>query len=518
MIRATLKSLLSRKLRLILSGLAVILGVMFVSGSFVLTDTLTRSFDQLFAGVFANTSVQVSAVPKVGAGQFDDSERVTSTLTQADLERVRGVDGVASATGVAFADGARLIGSDGKTVPTVGPPRFGADWPSQASSVELRQGRGPTADNEIAINAALAVDAGVKVGDQVGVLTLQPRQTFTLVGIFGYPGGRDSQGGAQVVAFTLPVAQRLMLGQPDVFSNVDVKAEPGISDDQLRDRVAAALGDGYQVKTGKQLADDQATQLQTGLKFFNYILIGFASVSLFVAVFLILNTFSIIVAQRTSELALLRAIGASRRQVIGSVVLEAVVVGLLSSVIGLGLGIGVGTLLAKVFSNFGGGGLELASIGVPMAAWISAFAVGLGITVVAALIPAFRAARIAPVAALRESATRPLTRLTIAGSVVLGLARCATLGLLTPAARASGPSSAACCSPLSAQPRRARGPTGGKPDRAAVCILGAGRLGRLKPAATRRTVTAAALMVGIALITGINTVFVSAKQSVTKIG
>ena len=136
MIRATLKSLLSRKLRLILSGLAVVLGVMFVSGSFVLTDTLSRSFDQLFTGIFADTAVQVSAAPKVGAGQFDDSERVTSTIPAAEVDRIRAVDGVASATGAAFADGARLIGSNGKVVPSTGPPRFGADWPSQASGVE----------------------------------------------------------------------------------------------------------------------------------------------------------------------------------------------------------------------------------------------------------------------------------------------------------------------------------------------------------------------------------------------
>jgi putative ABC transport system permease protein len=357
------------------------------------------------------------------------------------------------------------------------------------------------------------------------VLTLEPRKTFTLVGIFGYPGGRDSQGGAQVVTFTLPVAQQLMLGQPDVFSNVDVKAVPGISDDQLRDRVAAALGDGYQVKTGKQLADEQATQLQTGLKFFNYILIGFASVALFVAVFLILNTFSIIVAQRTGELALLRAIGASRRQVIGSVLLEAVAVGLLSAVIGLGLGIGVGTLLAKVFSSFGGGGLELASIGVPAAAWISAFAVGIGITVLAALIPAVRASRIAPVAAMRESSAsdKPLTKLTIAGGVVLGLGAVSlTLGLTD---NTGGQNlwailggvllafiGTALLTPLIARP--------------VASVIGRlfafsvpGRLGRLNAGRNpRRTaITAAALMVGIALITGINTVFTSAKQSVTKI-
>ena len=143
MIRATLKSLLSRKLRLLLSGLAVILGVMFVSGSFVLTDTLTRSFDQLFSNAFANTDVQVSAQPKLAQDQFEDSERVTSTLTPDDVDRIRAVDGVASATGVAFGEGARLIGANGKTVASVGPPRFGADWPSQAESRGATRGPRP---------------------------------------------------------------------------------------------------------------------------------------------------------------------------------------------------------------------------------------------------------------------------------------------------------------------------------------------------------------------------------------
>jgi putative ABC transport system permease protein len=524
-IRATLKSLLSRKLRLLLSGLAVILGVMFVSGSFVLTDTLTRSFDQLFSTAFANTDVQVAAQPKLPEGEFEDSERVTATLTPSDVDRIRAVDGVASANGVVFGEGARLIGANGKTVASVGPPRFGADWPSQADDLELRDGRGPAADNEIAINAALANAAAVKVGDQVGVLTLQPRKTFTLVGIFGYPGGRDSLGGSQLVTFTLPVAQELILGQPGVFSNVDIKTAPGVTDEQLRDRVAAALGDGYVVKTGQQLADDEASALGEALTFFNYILIGFASVSLFVAVFLILNTFSIIVAQRTRELALMRAIGASRNQVIGSVLLEAVAIGLLSSVIGLALGIGVGALLARVFSNFGGGGLELAGLGVPLAAWISAFAVGIGVTVVAAMIPAIRAARIPPVAAMRDAATpdRPLTRLTIAGSLVLGLGAAAlTLGLTDNAgdqglwAILFGVLLAfvgtALLTPLVARP------VAGLIGRLFAFSV-PGRLGRLNAGRNpRRTaITAAALMVGIALITGINTIFVSAKQSVTKV-
>jgi putative ABC transport system permease protein len=524
-IRATIKSLLSRKLRLILSGLAVILGVMFVSGAFVLTDTLSRSFDQLFAGVFANTDVQVSAKPNLAAGAFDDNERVTTTIPAAEVDTIRGIPGVASATGVAFADGARLIGSNGKVVSSAGPPRFGADWPSQSGNVRLREGRGPTADNEIAINASLAKAGNVKVGDTVGVLTLQPRKPFTIVGVFGYPGGEDSQGGSQVIAFTLPVAQELMLGQAGAFSNVDVKAAPGVSDEQLRDRVASALGSGYQVKTGQQLADEQASSLQQVLKFFNYILIGFASVSLFVAIFLILNTFSIIVAQRTRELALLRAIGANRRQVIGSVLLEAVVVGLLASVIGLALGVGAGALLAKVFASFGGGGLILAPLAVPMAAWISAFVVGVGVTVLAALIPALRASRIAPVAAMREAATpdRPLTKLTVTGGIVFGLGGVAlALGLTGNAGNQElwailggvllSFVGTALLTPLVAKP------VAGLIGRLFAFSV-PGKLGRLNAGRNpRRTaITAAALMVGIALITGINTVLVSAKQSITTV-
>src|SRR5262249_26695597 len=156
--------------------------------------------------------------------------------------------------GVVLSDGARLIGSNGKTVPSVGPPRFGGDWDSQSSSLELREGRGPTADGEIAINAALAQAAGVHLHDRVGVLTRSPRQEFEIVGIFGYPGGRDSLAGVQMVLFTVPVAQQLMLGEAGVYSNVDVDAAPGVTNDELRDRLATELGDGFVVKTGEQLA------------------------------------------------------------------------------------------------------------------------------------------------------------------------------------------------------------------------------------------------------------------------
>jgi putative ABC transport system permease protein len=525
MLRATLKSLLSRKLRLVLSGLAVVLGVMFTSGAFVLTDTLGRSFDQFFAGVYAGTDVQVSAAQRLAPGQFDGGEQVTATLPAGDLDRIRAVPGVADATGVVMADGARLIGADGKVVSSLGPPRFGADWASQSGEVVLRSGRAPSSPTEIAINAGLAEAAGVRVGDQVGVLTLQPRKTFTLVGVFGYPGGRGSLGGSQVVAFTQPVAQELMLGEPGVYSSVEVTAASGVADDELRDRVGAALGPGYEVKTGQQLTDESTQEFGEALSFFNYVLIGFAAVALFVAVFLILNTFSILVAQRTRELALLRAIGAGRRQVIGSVLIEAIAVGLLASVLGLGAGVGIGALLARLFSTFGGGDLALAGVGLPAAAAVSAFAVGIGITVLAAVIPAVRASRIPPVAAMRDAEIqdRPLTKLTVAGAAVFGLGAVALVLGLT---GATGDQAlwmilggvllafigAALLTPLIARP--------------AAGLIGRlfswsvpGKLGRLNSGRNpRRTaITAAALMVGIALITGINTVITSAKESITQL-
>ncbi|ASW55048.1 ABC transporter permease [Plantactinospora sp. KBS50] len=519
MLRATIKSLLARKLRLILSGLAVVLGVMFVSGAFVLTDTLGRSFDAVFADAYAGVDVGISGEPKVSG----DSGQAPPVLPATAVSTVRQVPGVASATGEVAADGAQLIGANGKALTSFGPPQLGENWTGESDLVKLREGRAPAADDEIVVNAATAAAAKVAVGDRVGVLTVAaPKQEFRLVGIFGYSGDRDSIGGLQEVAFTEPVAQRLMLGETGVYTNISVTAESGVADTALRDRISAALGDGYVVKTGQQLSDDSSAQLKQGLSFFNKILLGFAGVALFVGIFLILNTFSIVVAQRTRELALLRAVGASRRQVISSVLLEAVVVGLLASAIGLGAGVGVGALLAYAFGQLGGG-LALAGVGLPATAVISAFAVGLLVTLVAAVLPALRAARIPPVAALQDVATpdRPLTRITVAGALV-GAAGGALLGLGL-AGRAGDNTlwailggvlvafiGVALLTPAISRP--------------VVSVLGRlfswsvpGRLGRLNSGRNpRRTaITAAALMVGIALVTGVSVILDSAKGSIT---
>lgn len=521
MFRATLKSLLARKLRLILSGLAVVLGVMFVSGAFVLTDTLGRSFDAAFADAYEGVDVNVAAKPKVELSDFEGGQ-VLAPVPAAAVERVRAVDGVADATGVVAADGARLIGSNGKVVTTFGPPQLGENWVGVSDLVQLREGREPQADDEIVVNAALAKAGRVAVGDQVGVLTLEPKQEFTIVGVFGYSGDRDSIGGVNEIMFTTPVAQQLMLGQRDVFTNITVAAAEGVSNDRLRDDIAAVLGADFEVKTGAQLSADASAGLKEGLSFFNRILLGFAAVALLVGTFLILNTFSIIVAQRTRELALMRAVGAGRRQIIGSVVVEAVAVGLLASVLGLGAGVGVGALLAYVFGSITGG-LDLAGIAVPPAAVIGAFGVGLVITVVAALLPALRAARIPPIAAMQDVATpdRPLTKVTVAGAAVTSIG--ATLLFLGLGGHTGDGSlmtilggvlfafiGVALLTPLVSRP--------------VVGLLGGlfswwmpGKLGRLNSGRNpRRTaITAAALMVGIALVTGVTVILDSAKSSIS---
>jgi putative ABC transport system permease protein len=513
MLRATLKSLLARKLRLILSGLAVLLGVMFVSGSFVLTDALGRSFENMFASSLSDTDVLVTAKPAIDISEAE-GEPVPGMLTAADVATVKGVTGVANAIGNVQSDGARVIGSDGKVVSTFGPPRFGGNWIGEVGGREMREGVPPSAPDEIVVNAALAKKAGIKVGDRVGVLTRQPKQTFKLVGVFGYEGKLDSRGPVTEVLFTEPVAQQLMLGKQGAFTSILVTAAPGADPAAVRDALKSKLGNGYVVQTGKEAAEAIAQGFKDVLKIFNNILLGFAAVALFVGVFLILNTFSIIVAQRTKELALARALGASRKQMIGSVLVEAVVIGLIASVLGLLAGYGVGALLSNVFASYTA--IQLAGIGLPLAAVISAFAVGLVITVVAAVLPAIRASRVPPVAALVEVATadRPLTRVSIAGAVLTSIGA----GLIWYSFHHSiwyllgGVLAAfvgvALLSPILARPT--------------VSLLGRvfswsvpGKLGRLNSGRNpRRTaITAAALMVGIALVTGINTIITSADRS-----
>ena len=526
MFRAVLKSLLARKIRLVLSGLAVVLGVMFVAGSLVLTTSLGESFSKLFATAYQNTDVQVSPKPAPGQNAASGPSGARGkTVPASVVDRLRSIDGVKSAQGDVMTNGTVPIGHDGKAIASSTGQQYGGNWTGTGSVVQLRAGHGPRAPDDVVVNAGLAKSGGFHVGDRIKAISNGHTNTFRIVGIYGYSGDRDSLGGETSMQFTTATAQRLLLGHTGVFSDVTVTARPGVSQQALADRISAELGASYQVQTGEQLAEKTTNSLKEGLKFLNYILLGFAGVALFVGAFLILNTFSIIVAQRTRELALMRAMGASRRQMIGSVLLEAVVIGVLAGALGLAAGVGVGAGLGYVFTHVGGGNLQL-SIGVPASAVIASFAVGIVITVVAALFPSLRASRIPPVAAMRDAATpdRPLRRISVAGGVVfVGGAAVLALGLF---GSLSGTATlwailagvlvafigVALLTPLIARP--VVGAIG-----RLMSFSTPGKLGRRNSARNpRRTaVTAAALMVGIALITGVSTVLSSMQTSIDKL-
>ena len=518
MVRATLKSLLSRKLRLTLSALAVVLGVMFVAGSLIMTKSLGASYDAMFASVNQNIDVEITAKPKLDGGQ---SDAVATPIPASVVDQIKAAPGVKKTTASVFADGARVIGKDGK-VATSFAPRFGSSWTGEDDLVQLRSGRGPRAPDEVVIDAAMAKSLDYKVGDRIGILTLQPKREFTLVGIFGYSGDRDTLGGAQVVGFTLPVAQELMLGEKNVYNQVDLVAQTGVSQTELKKTIQDTVGSAYKVQTRDEVNESNSDDINQALSFFNYILLGFAGVALFVGIFLILNTFSMLVAQRTRELALFRAMGANRRQIISSVLLEALLIGLLASVLGLLAGIGIGAGLGTLFGNFGGANIDLV-LTIPVSAVIASFAVGVGVTLIAALFPALRASRIPPIAAMREAATpdKPLTGITIGGAVVFALgAGAMCLSLFGPV---DGSASlwlllggvlvtfigVALLTPIISRP--------------VVSVLGRifawsvpGQLGRRNSARNpRRTaITAAALMVSIALVTGVSTILSSVTKSI----
>ena len=423
MLKATLKGLLSRKLRLVLAGFAVVLGVMAVSAAMVTTTTIGSGFDSIFASTNADIDVAVTGKSDVDSGM--GGKGFTPPVPASVVQEIEQVPGVRSAQGQVSVDGARPVGHDGKVISVQGPPRSGVAWHGETGLIRLREGRGPTAPDEVAINGGLADRGQFKVGQTIDVLTLAPRQTFTIVGIYGYSNGRGSMGGDTQVAFTEPVAQKLMLGASGVYSSINVTADPGVSRAELKKRVAKALGGTVNVRTGDEVASATAADGKAFLEIVRMVLLGFSGLSLLVGIFLILNTFNILVAQRTGELALMSALGARRRQIIGSVLVEAVLVGAGASVVGIGLGIGVSVLLKMVMEANSGASLPVGLI-VPVPQLLLAFALGVVVTVVAALLPAVKASRVPPIQAMRASAAeqRSLARITLLGAVptVVGIA------------------------------------------------------------------------------------------------
>jgi putative ABC transport system permease protein len=405
MFRLTRRSLWEHKRRLISTVVAIVLGVGFMAGTLVLTNTIDRTFDDLFATANGAVDAQVQGKVTLADSFFGDQRAL---LDPSLVGRVKAIDGVDRAAPfvqlLGFGSTNRVIGTNGKTIgASQGPPTLFQNWlqDDTLSPYHVSKGRAPGADDEIALNVAAAEDGHLHVGDRVEVVTQFGRATYQLVGTYLF-GTAKSAAGAVTVSFTLPEAERLA-GTHGQIQQVLVSADHGVSQAELARRITPILPKDGEVLTGVEAAKQQSSDVQQGFSFFSTILTVFAVVALLVGIFVISNTFSILVAQRTRELALLRALGARRRQVLGSVLLEALFVGAFAAVLGLLAGIGLAKLVTKAFEA-GGADLPTDHLTVALSTVIIAFALGLGVTLIAALVPAFRATRVRPLAALRNVA------------------------------------------------------------------------------------------------------------------
>lgn len=409
MTRVALRGLLGRKLRAALTAFAIVLGVAMVSGTFVLTDTIKSAFTSVFTQAYRNADAVITGKSAISANNNNGNSPTVPSLPASLLTRVRALPQVGLASG-SISDQAQLVGRDGKVISSGGAPGLAFSYSPDGqhfNPLVLTSGNWPTAAGDVDIDASTASKHNYSVGDDIGIVARGPVQHFRIVGTVKF-ASVSSLGGATMAIFTLPEAQ-LLFHKRSAYDQINVAAKSGISPAQAVAAIQPLLGPSAQVKTGQAQAQ-QATKDTAGfLNIFQDFLLAFGGIALFVGSFVIANTLSITIAQRTRELATLRTLGATRRQVLSSVMLEAFVIGTLASIVGLFLGLLLAKGLNSLLNSFG--------IDLPQAATvfktrtiIVALAVGIVITMLAALRPAMRATRVAPIAAAREGALLPPSR------------------------------------------------------------------------------------------------------------
>ncbi|MER5378738.1 ABC transporter permease [Streptomyces sp. NPDC002688] len=519
MLKATLRSFLAHKGRLLLSALAIVLSVAFVAGSLIFSDTVTRTFDRLFA----STSADVTVEPKNDLNSQLPTG-ATETVPASLADRIAKVDGVASTHVDASVENAPVVDSENKSVgPTTGAPTIVTNWEiTERSPVKLTSGHEPQGDGEALLDADTADKKHLGIGD---TLTVQAQPGSFQVRIVGIATFTTTNPGAALIFLDTPTAQTKLLGAPDVATSISVDAAPGVGDDQLKQRIAAELDTKtYDLKTADEQAESAAAQLGGFLDVIKYVMLGFAGIAVLVGIFLIVNTFSMLIAQRTRELGLLRALGADRRQVRRSVLTEALLLGLVGSTLGLAAGIGLAIGLIKLMSTFG---MNLKSTemvigwGTPVAAYV----VGVGVTYVAAYLPARRAAGVSPMAALADAEIAGVGRSLRVRAVVGGVVGAAGAAALAGCAASSKTSTSASLLGLGVVltliATVIAGPLLVRP---VIRVLGGafpaifGPVGRMSQRNAlrnpRRTgATAAALMVGLALVGGMSVASASMSKS-----
>ncbi|POM22228.1 Macrolide export ATP-binding/permease protein MacB [Actinomadura rubteroloni] len=509
MTKVTLRNLMAHKVRLLLTGVAVLLGVAFVAGTLMFTDTMSKQFDDLFSSVGKNVAVDVRA-KKVTGG--DDDGQNAQPIPASLVDKLKAVDGVKTAEGQ-VSGYAAVVGRDGKLIGGSGPPQLGVNWTGDDGATRLSSGRAPNGPGEVLLDEETAKKAHYRVGDSVKIIVAGPPQTMRITGLVH----TGNMMGATITSFDTATAQRLLL-KPGQFSEIQLGSD-GVSEQVLRDRVATQLPSGLEAITGTKMRAENKSDVEAFLGFFRTFFLAFALIAVFVGAFIIFNTFSMLVAQRTRELALLRAIGAARRQVTRAVIGEAIAVGIVGSTLGIAVGAGLAVALQRFV---GGGGLVFTARTA-----IVSYLVGTIVTVVSAYFPARRAAKIPPVAAMRDDVALPQRSLRIRlvlGAVLTALGA-VLIGLGLGGSASSGTGNAVLVgagafavfigvtmlAPLISVP--------------VIKVLGwpfakvlrvPGRLAQQNALRNpRRTAsTAAALMIGLALITTVNVLGASIRASV----
>lgn len=522
MIRATLRNLWSHKRRLVSTGLAILLGVAFMAGTLVLTSTINSVFDDLFADVNAGTDAVVRG-PELFKSDQGGTQR--DLIPEDSVQKVEAVPGVAAAAPDIASEQVTLLDKEGEPMGGQGPPTFIRSWGEDATlnSFEVVAGLAPQNDGEAVIDRAVANDGPFELGDQLELVTPEGPANLEVVGITRF-GDADSAAGAITIGVTLDQAQDFA-GEPGRIDQVSARAESGVSPDELVTSLdEAGVAPEADVLTGKKAAEEQASELKDLFGFFSNILLTFAFIALFVGIFIISNTFSILVAQRTKELALMRAIGATRRQVLTSVLVEAGVIGVVAAVLGFLSGVGLAAAALSLLRQFGID-LPSADLTVSPSTAVIAIAVGLLVTVGSAVLPAIRATRVPPIAALRDTALDTSDRSKVrAGAGLLFLIAGAALAV---PAFGSDPTTDELPSigigmALIVVAVLALGPIMARPLSAAVgsplpLVKGVtGRLSRQNAMRSpRRTAsTAAAIIIGVTLVSFITIFAASAQTSV----
>ncbi|MFB7866288.1 ABC transporter permease [Streptomyces sp. NPDC056069] len=399
-LKTSLRNFLAHKGRMALSAVAVLLSVAFVSGTLVFSDTMNTTFDKLFA----STASDVTISPR-GATEDDEIPQNgrPETLPAALVDQVRGVSGVKAAQGQVLSMSVTVVDARDENVgPTSGAPTIAANWAAtELRSMEIASGHEPRGPTEVMVDGGTAEKHHLKIGDELRTIAVTGDFTARISGIVDF---KVTNPGATLVYFDTATAQRELLGKEGLFTHVNVDAASGVSDERLKAGIAAEIGSAYKLQTAAEAADAGREDVAGFLDVMKYAMLGFAGIAFLVGIFLIVNTFSMLVAQRTREIGLMRAIGSSRRQINRSVLVEALLLGVVGSVAGVAAGVGLAVGLMQIMSSIG---MQLSTedLTVRWTTPVVGLVLGVVVTVVAAFVPARRAGKVSPMAALRDAGT-----------------------------------------------------------------------------------------------------------------